>query len=94
MLVSLSLLSWLLLAVQLVLFAATALFAPPVLRPRFLRYLAYSVIAAAAWLAYAVVAMLFDAKVNNDVPGAGYLVVGFAAWVIGSIILGLRATKP
>ena len=63
---SLSLLSWLLLVLQIALFAVTALVAPMVLRPRLLRYLAYCVIAAVAWLAYAVAAMLFDSEAKID----------------------------
>src|SRR5438034_3619544 len=88
---SLSLLSWLLLVLQIALFAVTALVAPMVLRPRLLRYLAYCVIAAVAWLAYAVAAMLFDSKAKIDVPGIGYLLVGFISWLIASIIFGVRA---
>ena len=90
---TLSAISWLLLAVQIALFAGTALVAPIVLRPRLLRYCVYSVVAAAAWFAYAVVAMLFDGKVNNDVPEIGYLLVGFFGWVIGSFIFGVRARR-
>jgi vacuolar-type H+-ATPase subunit I/STV1 len=90
---SLSSLSWLLLAVQIALFAITASVAPIVLRPRLVGYCVYSVTAAGAWLAYAVAAMRFDWTVNNDVPGVGYLLVGFAAWLIGSLIFGIRAQR-
>jgi hypothetical protein len=90
---SLSLLSWFLLALQVVLFTATALVVPIVLRPRILRYFAYCAIAAVAWLAYAVAAMLFDSTAKIDVPGIGYLLVGFVAWLIGSVIFAVRAAR-
>lgn len=87
------LLSWLLLIVQLGLLASTAIIAPVLLRPRLLTYIIYSVLAAIVWLGYAVGAMCFDAKVGNDVPGVGYLLMGFIGWLIGSAVFGFRASE-
>ncbi len=88
-----SLLSWLLLIVQLGLLASTAFIAPVLLRPRLLTYIVYSVLAAIVWLGYAVGAMFFDGKVGNDAPGVGYLLIGFAGWLVGSAVFGFRARQ-
>jgi hypothetical protein len=88
-----SYLSWLLLLLQLGLFAGTAFIAPVLLRPRLTIYLFYSVFAAVLWLAYTIGAMFFDSAVHNDVPGAGYLFIGFVSWFIGTAILGFRAAR-
>jgi hypothetical protein len=89
---TLSAISWLLLLVQVALFAATAL-APFWFRPHFLRYFVYSVLGSGIWMGYAVAAMLFDSKVNNDVPGIGYLLPGFLGWLIGTVIFGVRRAR-
>jgi hypothetical protein len=91
---SLSLLSLLLLGLQVVLFGVTAFIAPFVVRPNLWRYLAYSALVALTWLAYAVAAMLFDGKTKNDVPGIAYLLHGFLGWLIGTVIFGVRAVRP
>ena len=64
-----------------------------VLSPRLLSHLAYSLIAAVAWLAHAVAAILVDSKARLDTPGIGYLLVGFIGWLIGSVILAVRAMR-
>jgi hypothetical protein len=88
----LSAISWLLLFLQIVLFATTAL-APFRFRPNFLRYFVFSVLGFVVWFAYAIAAMLFDSKVKNDVPGIGYLIPGFLGWLIGTVIFAVRRTR-
>ena len=92
-LVSLKTIGLLLNLFQIALFAATAFVAPTRLRPTILRYLAYSFIAAVVWMASAVAEMFYNSKAKLDVPGIGYLLLGFVGWVIGSVIFGVRAQK-
>lgn len=88
-----SLLSWLLLIVQLGLLASTAFIAPVLLRPRLFTYIVYSVLVAVVWVGYMLGATFFDGKVGNDVPGIGYLLIGFIGWLVGSAVFGSRARK-
>ena len=90
---TLSQVSWLMLVVQLVLLTVTAFVAPLKLRPRIGRYLCYTIAACVAWLAYAIAAMLFDSKAGHDVPGIGYLLIGFLGWLVGSGIFLVRAVE-
>lgn len=82
-----------LLIIQLVLLACTAFVGPFVLRARWLGYLLYTVVAGLLWFAYTIAAMFFDSKVGNDVPGAGYLFLGFVAWLVGSVIYIMRIRR-
>lgn len=86
-------LGWLLLALQIALFAVTAFVAPTRIRPTLLRYLAYSFVVAVTWMGYAVAAMFYDSKAKVDVPGFGHLLLGIIGWLIGSVTLGIRALK-
>jgi len=88
-----SYISWLLFILQLVLLASTGWLAPVKMQPRLGHYVCYTVAVAVAWLAYAVAAMLFDAKVGNDVPGGGYLFIGLLGWLVGSGIFLVRAKR-
>ena len=42
------------------------------------------------WFAYAVLAMVIDGLLGNDVPGVGYLALGFVSGVIGFFVYGGR----
>ena len=86
-------LSWLLLILQLVMLAATAFVVPLILRPRWTGYFLYTIGAGILWLAYTVAAMLFDSKAGKDVPGIGYLLIGFVGWGIGSAIYLFRMNR-
>jgi len=90
---NLSQFSVLLLATQLVLLAATMLLGPLFLRPRWIAYLLYTGAVGILWFAYAVVAMFFNSKAGHDVPGIGYLVIGFIGWIIGSVIFLFRIRR-
>ena len=90
---TLSQISWLLLVVQVVALACTALVAPVMLRPDRSRYLVYTMAAGVFWLAYAVGAMLFDSKTGNDVPGIGYVLVGLCGWIFGTGVFLFRARR-
>jgi len=82
----LSFASWLLLLLQALMLVATAFVLPMRLPLRFIPYFFYTIGVGAAWLAYAVLAMLFDGVVGNDIPGIGYLLLGFLGWALGSAI--------
>ena len=45
------------------------------------------------WMAYAMIAMFFDSWRRADIPGFGYLVLGFMAWMVGSVIFMVKAIR-
>jgi len=42
------------------------------------------------WVFYTILAMFADGYLGNDVPGIGYLVIGFIAGTIGIIVCLIR----
>lgn len=46
-----------------------------------------------AWTAYTMLAILFDGYLRNDVPGIGYLVVGFISGVLGGFVYMVRCIR-
>jgi hypothetical protein len=87
----LKILDWLMLLVQVGLLAATAIVAPVRMQPRLRQYLTYSVVVGLVWFVFTVAAMFFDGATHNDVPGGGYLALGFFGWFVGSGVFAFRA---
>jgi hypothetical protein len=82
--------SLLLLAIQILLLVGTAFLGPLLLRPSGVNFIIYSLIVLTLWVTYAVAALFFNSGVGRDVPGAGYLIIGFVGWIVGSTIYLLR----
>ena|SRR5205085_7562585 len=81
------------LALQLLLIAFTVWFLPTRLTTKWFGCLIFFVLIPLLWLAYSVSAMLIDGLVGSDVPGIGYLLVGFASGVIGFCIYVRRRMR-
>lgn len=78
------------LALQLVLIAFTVWFLPTRLTTKWVGGLIFIVAVPLLWLAYSVLAMLVDGLLGDDVPGIGYLVLGFISGVIGFMVYVCR----
>lgn len=89
----LSVLSFVMLLLQIALLVGTAFIMPRRLRPQFSRYVVYSLLAAAAWFVYAVLAMFLNSAMNIDIPGGGYLFLGVIAWLVGTVVFVFRASR-
>ena len=78
------------LILQIGLFIGAAFVLPyfgPIGLPGFLRYTLYSIL---LWGAYTIVAIGIDILLGTDTPGAGYLALGFMAFLLGSFLCFLR----
>ena len=82
----LSVASWGLLFLEIALFALTVWLLPTRLRTKWYGYFVFLAIIIPLWLGLAVISMLFDGIAGNDIPGIGYLLLGFLAGGIGSIV--------
>jgi hypothetical protein len=75
-----------LLAVQIGLAVCTAFVLPLTLRPRWIAYSLYTLGTAVVWLVYSVLMLFCDGWLGKDMPGIGYLLIGFLSWCLGSAI--------
>jgi hypothetical protein len=67
--------------VELALMIATALVAPLKMPRRWSWYFVYTGASGIAWLAFAVVAMLWRTE-----PGMGVILLGFLSWTFGTLV--------
>ncbi len=74
---------------QLILLGLT-IYIPFRFRPRVLPFLLYTVVMFILWFAYMLGAMFLNHFQNMDVPGIGYLFLGFVGWVVGLFIVIIR----
>lgn len=86
---ALSQISWLLLALQVVLLAATA-FGPFFFWRHWYGYLIYSGTSWISWMGYMMLALAFNARVGLDTPGGGYLLIGLVGWTFGTVVYLFR----
>jgi hypothetical protein len=89
--------SWILLALGVALLILT-IFGPCFLNLTWWKYALYSFSVGILWCGYTVIVMPINDKVGTDVPGIGYLFLGFLAWLIGSTVFLCRTifrkTRP
>ena len=84
---------WLLLGIQTLMLAMTAVIIPIRMQRRLSQYLIYTVVSAGLWFAYAIVTVQFDAINGIDVPGFGYIGLGVISWIVGSIVYAIKLRK-
>jgi hypothetical protein len=82
-----------LLAVQIVMVAMTAIIVPMRMDRRASQYLIYTVFTAVLWIAYALVAMQYFLTHGIDVIAFGYIALGFLMWVVGTIVYTVRTRR-
>jgi predicted membrane channel-forming protein YqfA (hemolysin III family) len=63
-----------------------AFVAPMKLRPRWKGFIFYSCAVVIVCLGGSVAMMFINSFLKSDVPAFGYLLLGFGAWIVGSII--------
>lgn len=90
---TLSNISLLLLVMQVLLLVGTMFFGPLFLQACWKPYLCYTIVVGVVWFAYTIVAMVYNSEAGIDVPGFGYMVVGFIGWIFGSAIYILRIRR-
>ena len=78
---------------QIGLIGYTAYLAPKKSRPKLLQYFIYTTVVFFLWFVYACLAMLLNDALGVDVPGAGYLFIGFVAWCVGTLVFGIKARR-
>jgi hypothetical protein len=77
------------LALQIALLILT-IFGPCYLKLKWWKYVLFSLLVGMLWIGYAIIVMPVNDMVGTDVPGAGYLALGFLAWLIGSALFFCR----
>src|SRR5258708_5275433 len=83
----------LLLVIETAFIICTAFVGPLRLRPHWVAYALYTLSAIVVWFLYAIAMMFADAALGNDVPGFGYVALGFISWVVGSVIFVSRILR-
>lgn len=81
------------LALQLSLIAFTVWFLPTRLTTKPVGVLIFILAVPLLWLAYSIVQMGLDGLMGNDVPGIGYLGVGFVSGMIGFLFYVRRRSR-
>ena len=80
-------------ALQLLLIAFTVWFLPTRLTTKPLGLLIFILAVPLLWVAYSGLALLVDGLIGNDVPGIGYLLLGFVSGVIGLFVYVRRRSR-
>ena len=79
-----------LLLIQILAFIWVAFLAPWRLQMRWWTFPVYTICSALLWILITIASMLLDSRMQIDVPGIGYLVLGAISWTIGAATMLLR----